>query len=295
MKMKTMQWIQFIFAGWATIVLGLFLATCSAAVAEQVFGLPRMGQQWVQAIVMTALIVPTILYLYRYVYRITGVKPRTLEYSWKKLYHLFTGMFFAIALAAVGFIILSTQGLIANVQWHAPDQWFAALFINIIIAFLYEAFPEELGLRGFLYDVLRDRFATWLAIPLQMLLFISVPISVTLLQVLVGMAPGNSIHMGYIILILSFGLVLQLVRLWSGNIWASIGFHLAYLEIMRFIVMAKAYGSPPMITFDESMPGTIGMIPLVVIIGGSVVSLVILGVKLFVQKRIMKRDDSLTN
>ncbi|MBD8499583.1 CPBP family intramembrane metalloprotease [Paenibacillus sp. CAU 1523] len=289
-----MQWIRFMFAGWATVVLGLFLATCSAEVAEQVFGLPRMGQQWVQAIVMTALVVPTILYLYRYVYRITGVKPKVLEYSWTNMYHLFTGMFFAIALTAVGFIILSAQGLIANVQWHAPDQWFAALFINIIIAFLYEAFPEELALRGLLYDVLRHRFTAWLAVPLQMLLFVSVPIFVTQLQVLVGMAPGNIINMGYVITIISFGFVLQLVRLWSGNIWASMGFHIAYLEIMRFVV-AKGYGASPILTYHESVPGIIIIIPAVVILGGGVASLVILGVKHLVQKRKMKRDASLTN
>ncbi|MCR8842427.1 CPBP family intramembrane metalloprotease [Paenibacillus sp. SC116] len=293
--MKTKKWIQLLLAGWATLVMGLFLATCSGEVAGQLFGLERQSQKWVQAIVMTALVVPTILYLYRYVYRITGAKPKIPEYSWKKLYHLFTGIFFAIALAALGFMIASSQGLISIVQWHAPDQWFTALFVNIIIVFLYEAFPEELGLRGFLFDVLRHRFAAWLAIPIQMLLFISVPISVTLLQVLVGMAPGNVINMGYVILIVSFGLVLQLVRLWSGNIWASIGFHIAHLEIMRFIVTAHAYGAPPILTYHESVPGIIGIIPIVVIIGGSVVSLVILGVKHLVQKRKIKRAAALSN
>ncbi len=70
------------------------------------------------------------------------------------------------------------------------------------IAFLYEALPEELALRGFVFDVLRHRFATWVAVQLQTLIFLSVPLTTTLLQVLIGLAPGNSINVGYIMLIL---------------------------------------------------------------------------------------------
>ncbi|TVX93411.1 CPBP family intramembrane glutamic endopeptidase [Paenibacillus agilis] len=293
--MKKMKSIHLLLAGWATLVFGLFLAIFFTDIAGQLFGLSRQSEKWISAILMTALVVPTILYLYRYVYQMTGVSPKTPEYSWKKLYHFFTGMFFAIALASLGFFIANSQGLLSITQWHAPDQWFAALFINIIIAFLYEAFPEELALRGLLYDVLRHRFKAWLAVPLQMLLFISVPISVSLLQELFGMAPGNIINMGYVITIISFGFVLQLVRLWSGNIWASMGFHIAYLEIMRFVVVAKGYGASPILTYHESVPGIIIIIPAVVILGGGVASLVILGVKHLVQKRKMKRAASLTN
>ncbi len=89
-------------------------------------------------------------------------------------------------------------------------------------------------MRGLLYDVLRHRFVAWLAVLLQTMLFLSVPIAVSQIQALVGLAPGNVITMHYIILILCFGICLQLLRLLTGSLWTSIGFHLAYLEIARF-------------------------------------------------------------
>ncbi|WP_242069708.1 CPBP family intramembrane glutamic endopeptidase [Paenibacillus dendritiformis] len=191
----------------------------------------------------------------------------------------------AIALASLGFIIASSQGWIVIEKWHTPDQWLAALLINALIAFLYEALPEELGLRGMLYDLLRHRFAAWLAVLFQIILFILVPITVTQLQVLFGLAPGNIINMPYIILILSFGICLQLLRLWTGSLWASIGFHLAYLEIMRFTILPHQYGGP-IITFNESVPGLGGLITMsMIIVGGIIVSLVILGAKRFIRKR----------
>ena len=234
---------------------------------------------------MSGLVVPIILYLYRHVYRILGVKPEKPVYSWKRAYHFMTGVLLAGALALLGFVIAVYQGWIVIERWHTPDYWFVALLINMIIAFLYEALPEELALRGMLYDVLRYRFAAWAAVLLQTLLFLSVPLAVTQLQVLFGLAPGNTINVSYIILIFCFGICLQLLRLWTQSLWTAIGFHLAYLEITRFVVMPN--DGPAIISYNESVFGigtlfiSFGMI----VIGGISVSLLILGAKHFLRKR----------
>ncbi|SMF85040.1 hypothetical protein SAMN05661091_2844 [Paenibacillus uliginis N3/975] len=279
-----MKWILLVLVGWSTLVVGLFLGALSGDIAEQLFGLSRNSQSFVKGLVMSGLVVPVILYLYPHVYKLTGVKPKTPVYSWKRLHHFITGVLLAIALASLGFIIASSQGWIVIEQWHNPDQWLAALLINVIIAFLYEALPEELGLRGMLYDVLRHRFAAWLAVLFQIILFILVPITVTQLQVLFGLAPGNIINLPYIILILTFGICLQLLRLWTGSLWASIGFHIAYLEISRFVIFEHGYGGQ-IITYYEPVPGFGGLFTIcMIIIGGIIVSLVILGVKRFIRK-----------
>ena len=61
--------------------------------------------------------------------------------------------------------------------------------------------------------------------------------SVSLLQELVGMDAGNRITLDYMILLLTYGITLQLLRSLTGSLWASIGFHIAYLEVARFVVM----------------------------------------------------------
>lgn len=280
-----MKWILYIFSGWSTLVAILFLASSSGEVSAQLFGSSRYTQYLIQGLVMSGLVVPIILYLYHHFYRMTGIKPDIPVYSLKRLYHFITGVFLAIGLASLGFVIANFQGWIVFEKWHPPEQWFVALIINISFAFFYEALPEEFGLRGMLYDILRYKFVTWLSVLLQTLLFVSVTIAVGQIQVLVGLAPGVSINIFYIILIFCFGICLQLLRLWTGSLWTSIGFHLAYLEIMRFAISPHQYGVPPIVTYHELVPGiglliSIGMM----IIGGIIVSLIILGAKRFIWK-----------
>ncbi|MFJ7980595.1 type II CAAX prenyl endopeptidase Rce1 family protein [Lysinibacillus xylanilyticus] len=150
--------------------------------------------------------------------------------------------------------------------------------INILFAFFMKL--EEIGLRGMLYDVLRYKFVTWLSVLLQTLLIVSVTIAVGQIQVLVGLAPGVSINIFYIILIFCFGICLQLLRLCTGSLWTSIGFHLAYLEIMRCAISPHQFGVPPIITFHESVSGIGVLISIcMMIIGSIIVSFVILGAK----------------
>lgn len=281
------KWILLLLAGWVTITGGLFLSGLSGTIAEQQFGLSRNVRNLIQGLVMSGLVVPPILYLYQHVYRLTGVKPKKPVYSWKSAYHFITGVLLAIVLASLGFMIATSQGWIIIEQWHTPDHWFAALLINSLIAFLYEALPEELALRGMMYDVLRHRFSTWLAVLFQTLLFVCVPIAVNQIEAIVGLAPGNVINLPYIILILCFGICLQLLRLWTGSLWTTIGFHLAFLEINRFVISSHGYGAPPIITYHDSLLGLGGVFIsfYMIVIGGIIVSLFILGAKRFVRKR----------
>ena len=281
-----MKWTLLVLAGWATVVGGLFLASLSGDVAAQLFNLSRNAQLLVQGIVMSGLVVPIILYLYQRFYQMIGVKPKTRVYSWKRLYHFITGVLVVIGLASLGFFIAISQGWIVLEKWHTPHQWFIPLLINIFIAFLYEALPEELALRGMLYDVLRNRFVAWQAVLLQTLLFVSVPITVSQIQALIGLAPGNVINLPYILLILCFGICLQLLRLLTGSIWAGIGFHLAYLEITRFVIWPDSYGAPSIITYHDTVQGLSGVFISMgmMIIGGIIVLFITLSAKRYIRK-----------
>lgn len=281
-----MKWILLLLVGWSTLVGGLFLASISGDVAAQFFTLSKNSKFLIQGLVMSGLVVPIILYLYQRVYRMTGVKPKNPVYSWKRLHHFITGVLLAIGLASLGFFIANSLGWIVFEKWHAPDQWITALLFNILIAFLYEALPEELTMRGMLYDVLRNRFVAWQAVLLQTLLFVSVPIAVTQMQVLVGFAPGNAINLPYIILMFCFGICLQLLRLLTGSLWAAIGFHIGYLEITRFVIWPDMYGVPPIISYQDTVLGFSGVFISfgMIVIGGIIVSLITLGAKRYITK-----------
>ncbi|WP_229717027.1 CPBP family intramembrane glutamic endopeptidase [Paenibacillus aceti] len=283
--MENKKWMLLLLAGWITLVAGLFLSGLSGDAVGQWFGFSIRSQQLVQGFVMSVLVVPITLYLYQRVYRMAGGKPETPEYSWKRLHHLIIGMFLAIALVSLSVLIACSLGWIDTVKWNPLEQWSAALLFNIVFAFFYEALPEELGLRGMLYDILRHRFSAWLSVLLQTLLFVSFPVAVNLLQMLVGFPPGGPLSIGYIILIFCFGICLQLLRLWTSSLWASIGFHLTYLEMMRFVVSSNQEGKPAIINFHESTPEYFALLSVTMIIIGSIlVSLVILGAKHFIRR-----------
>ncbi|MFP3888328.1 CPBP family intramembrane glutamic endopeptidase [Priestia filamentosa] len=290
-----MRWILLLIAGWTTLTVGLFLGSLFGTIAEQQFNVSRNIKLFVQGIVMSGLVVPTILYLYQHVYQLRSIKPKKPIYSWKSIYHFITGSLLATVLASLGFIIASFQGWIIIEQWHAPNQWFTALLINMGIAILYEALPEELALRGMVYDVLRHRFVAWLAVLFQTLLFLSIPIAVNQVQAIVGLAPGNSINISYILVILCFGICLQLLRLWTRSIWTTMGFHLTYLEISRFAISQNGYDVPPMVTYHNSVLGLGGLfIVSMIIIGGIIVSLFILSLKRFIWKNSNSTHSSLS-
>jgi hypothetical protein len=58
---------------------------------------------------------------------------------------------------------------------------------------------------------------------------------VGLLQLL-GYGTSWSITTDRVVLFLTFGITLALVRLWTGSLWGSIGYHLAYQTVTQLLV-----------------------------------------------------------
>jgi uncharacterized protein len=275
------KWLLYLLGGWATVTVGLFLATVAGTIAEEQFAIVDNGQLLIQAAIMSIVIIPIIIYLYQQLYKLIG-KPEDPVYSLKQGHYLFTGFFLAAGLAVVGLFITSALGWIEIEQWHEPQYWTGALLINMLIAFFYEALPEELALRGFVYDVLRHRFSVWLSVLAQTLLFVAFSIGVSLLQVIVGMSTVESIFMiPHMILLFFFGIALALIRVWTGSLWAAIGFHLGYLAMARFFMMPTEYGVPPIVSFQDTLMYGVGasFLTMVIILGAIFILLVFLGIK----------------
>ncbi|WP_039074145.1 MULTISPECIES: CPBP family intramembrane glutamic endopeptidase [Bacillus] len=245
-----LKWLGVIFFSWGTFVFALFFATFVGSMARQA-GASKLLQQGIQAGLVTFITVPLLYILLKR----TSSRPFcSIGLSgWRQaIPKAIMGALYVIFLSGTGFTIAHLLGLITITQFHFSGHLVTVLLLNMIIAFFYEAFPEELTFRGTMYNALNGRFNSFIALLLQPILFVLAPIAVCGLQYIAGIE-SPAITLGYIVLLLSFGFILQLLRIVTGSLWTSIAFHLAFLENSRFFVVQ---GDKRFITYEEIVPGT---------------------------------------
>ncbi|WP_440115403.1 CPBP family glutamic-type intramembrane protease [Paenibacillus sp. QZ-Y1] len=235
---------------WLTMTLGLFFATLAGELVSTV-GAAEWMIHLTQAVVISSIILPVLFVIRRRFH----MKSVLLPLTGKSIIHLLSGALFATSLAFTGLAIASMNNWITITEWHFSAEFLLVVALNSCIAFLYEALPEELSLRGMVYDGLRSRLRlpVFFAYVSQIILFLLVPMSVSLLQELVGMDAGNRITLDYMILLLTYGTTLQLLRSLTRSLWASIGFHIAYLEVARFVVIPG--DRPALLSYTEQDNG----------------------------------------
>ncbi|HLQ83162.1 MAG TPA: type II CAAX endopeptidase family protein [Pseudogracilibacillus sp.] len=275
------KWIFIMFAGWVTFQIGLFVSGNIVGPAVQHIGLTGDYRVLIQGIVLSCIAVPIGLYLYQQFYYQTNGRPENPVYSLKRVNHLLTGIIFVIILVVIGIILAMLAG--TSLEWQSPNVWLGAVLLNILVAFLFEALPEELIFRGLIYDVLSHRLHTWTAVLLQTLLFTLGPAVLLLIQSIFGFDVGVNANIFYFVLLFFFGIVLQLIRVWTGSLWSSIGFHLAFLITQRFTVtkeFSQIADWPPIIVYNDKITGLAeGLVLEMMIIGGILILLLILGVR----------------
>ena len=96
--------------------------------------------------------------------------------------------------------------------------------------FLFEAFPEELALRGYAQTLVGKRHAAWIALLVQALLF-----------VLFAWAVGALYSMEQWMFIPGFALILGYARAVSGNVWSCIGIHTAWMTTAQLLSPAHGH------------------------------------------------------
>lgn len=285
----TSRWLFFLFIGWFLPVIGLFIAI---SIAKFLIHIEASYWLWqfAQGIIFTCAVFLTMIYLQG--------KMNINIWSFIRLspfknasFYLLLGLMIPVSLVTVGAIIAHYLGIITVRGFNLSWELLLMVLLNTVIAFLYEAFPEEVSLRGYLYSVLRIRLGQLLSILFQTILFVLFPIGVTFLQWVFRLGPME-ITPDYVLLIFTFGLSLQIIRLLTNNLWASIGFHLAYLEIDRFVVPQGEHvffdGIQSLLVYDEIEPGigTVFLLMFMVIL----MSMIIGGILLYIkQKRVAKK------
>ena len=127
-----------------------------------------------------------------------------------------------LLVGAAGYLIpagLAVAGCLA-MSWLDIDSdgsLIATVPALIVLVLLYEALPEELIFRGYLYRNLAAALPAWGAVIVQAVLF-----------TLFGMAVGAAGSAGRIVLLFGFAVVQGAIRAVTGTVGAAVGFHLAF-------------------------------------------------------------------
>jgi membrane protease YdiL (CAAX protease family) len=141
-------------------------------------------------------------------------------------------------------VFLSILGVVlfdwgeVNFNWDAGAS--NSVLIGLLIVFTFEAFPEELLFRGYLFSTLNVRFKKWQAALLTVGLFVLLPLLLTPFQQhVLGMETNvggsQNVQLGYIIILALFGSFVQYLRVLTNTIWTGIGFHLMFVFMNRLI------------------------------------------------------------
>lgn len=190
----------------------------------------RVGHA-VRAVAVSALVIPLIFLARRYLDRRpwAGLRLSSLRVGWRPA--LFGAAFWLVA-AGVGLTATLAFGW-ARVARDAPSAEIVLLALYLpVLVFLYEALPEELIFRGYLYSNLAGRYPRWLAVLGQAALF-----------ALWGTAIGAAGSADRVILFFTFSVVLGIIRVVTGDLWASVGFHLTFQWITQLYSAAIREGA----------------------------------------------------
>jgi membrane protease YdiL (CAAX protease family) len=168
------------------------------------------------AVAVTALVVPMILLACRRLDRLpwSGMRrssPRT------ALRLLLLGAAGYLLPAGVAVAVLAATNRLEIGLRAGPAEAVLSVAALVLLVFLYEALPEELVFRGYLYRNLATALPRWATVLAQAVLF-----------ALFGLAVGAASTVDRVVLFFAFAVVQGVIRAATDALWVPIGFHLAF-------------------------------------------------------------------
>lgn len=165
-------------------------------------------------------------------------------------------------------------GTLHNLSLSSDGSAWYAFLLNILVAFLYEAFPEELLMRGVIFSELRKKLSFFSTLFLLPFIFTIIGFLSHLIGTLITTGNLTFPPLVLSIQLYIFGITLQLYREYSNSIWPSVLFHLICLELTRYVFNQQ---NNPIIVFNESFTGSMLLIGLFLTMYlGSIITLSIL-------------------
>jgi len=201
------------------------------------------------------------------------------------------GIALPFILLGVGILTAYLFGGIEKISMNLTKSVVISILINTMTAFMYEAFPEEVFIRGLIFEELQKMFRFFTSLFLQPLIFICVPITVMAMESIFFDRPF-ALTIDYFILLFAFGIALQLYRAYTGSLWMSIIFHIVYLEVVRYISLVSKYeAGVALIEFDETFEGFMSLYLSFLFI--VIFSIVVLSVLILNDRRKIRHNRSL--
>ncbi|HSM08429.1 MAG TPA: CPBP family glutamic-type intramembrane protease [Gemmatimonadota bacterium] len=225
-------------AAWLLAFVALGLAGWTGEYVESALGFGYYARYGLQALIMTGLIVPGILWMRRNLDRapLAGLGLPDVGTSVRSAA---IGMGF-IALPLVAIVVLAQLLGWADVSFNTGNGVLGAALFGVFTVIFFEALPEELAFRGYIYRNLNTRMSRWSAGAVAVALFVLLPVVLVTFEervlgmdVVVGGASG--LTGGYLITMVIFGSFVQYLRILTGTVWTSVGFHFAFVYINRLI------------------------------------------------------------
>lgn len=131
----------------------------------------------------------------------------------------------------------------------SAGELLGAVALLLVLVFVFEAFPEELIFRGYLYRNLSAELAPWVAVLVQAGIF------AVFGGLLWGIAAGPEAVPGRLALFFGMAVVLGLLRLMTGSVWTCVGFHLAFQTVAQLLLSDRfAVSDEEPLTFAVFVP-----------------------------------------
>ncbi len=227
-------------AGWVIIFVALGLAAWWGQFGESQWGIGGKLRYGIQALIMAGITVPGILILRLRLDRrsieglgLPGVKRSAIWFL------LGAGIIIGpFILCVILNSIFGWATMTVNTSGTALSGFAAA----VVTAFFFEALPEELAFRGYIYRNLSGKYQRWAAMLMTAGLFVLLPtVHVQVQQYILGMevriGGAGSLQVDYLITMAIFALMTNYLRILSGTVWMSVGFHLSFLQMSRIFGM----------------------------------------------------------
>ena len=214
---------------WLAVVgIWLFLGWIRDAVWGSGYAGYTLGGHLMSAVLATLLTVPLVIVMLRLLDR-AKLEDIGLRLSVDAIRPFLVGGLAWLAPFGLGLAICLAVGwatVTPSAEWA---EILAFLPVLVVLVFLLEALPEELVFRGHIYGQLASGMSRLWAVVLQAVLFSAW--GAALWTIAVGTVPIDRIAMFFFM-----GLVLGMLRVVSGSVWASIGLHVAFQSVAQLLL-----------------------------------------------------------
>lgn len=178
----------------------------------------------VSSVLTTVLVIPMIILARKYLDKRpwSGLKLSSIKKGWRPFMIGGLAYFIPAALSMVVFLLFGWTEITLEIAY---GEFFQELTLLVVLVFLFEALPEELIFRGYMYRNLNTVFDRSKSILYQSILF-------TLFGLVIGAAPS----FGRILIFFFVSIVIGTIRVNTEDVWSAVGFHLVFQTIQQIFI-----------------------------------------------------------